>query len=278
MHLTFHGVRGSTPCHGEEIRRYGGNTSCVEVNIPGDPPLMLDLGTGLRYAGACHDDASEVNCLVGHLHWDHIQGLPFYAPALRTGPTISIHGPAQGEGASVAETLRSAIKPPMFPVSIDEFPATFVFADHGNDEFLVGSATVMSRLIPHIGPTLGFRIEWGGRVVAYLSDHQEPLDSELCTAGVRELCEGADVLIHDAQFLDSDFHGHETWGHCRVSYALRLAEACGVRSLILFHHDPTRDDAALDAVASEVGIWGDEHGLKVLTAYEGLTVEVSSAS
>lgn len=278
MQLTFHGVRGSTPCHGEETRRYGGNTSCVEVAIPGDPPLLLDMGTGLRYAGDGHGSIERVNCLIGHLHWDHIQGLPFYGPALRPGVSVSIHGPELADGRGVSETLRSAIQPPMFPVSIDEFPASFEFVDHGDDNFVVGSATVRSRLIPHIGPTLGFRIDWEGRSVAYLSDHQEPLDGSLCTDGVRELCAGVDVLIHDAQYLDHDFIGHETWGHCRVDYALRLAEQCGVRTLVLFHHDPSRDDDALDAIREEASRWGEDHGIRVMTAFEGMSLDVTGAS
>jgi phosphoribosyl 1,2-cyclic phosphodiesterase len=277
MRLTFHGVRGSTPCHGEEIRRYGGNTSCVELSIPGDPPLLLDLGTGVRYAGTAHGDVASVNCLLGHLHWDHIQGLPFYSPALRAGTSITIHGPAQSDGRGVGDTLRSVVTPPMFPVSIDEFPAAFEFVDHGDDEFTVGSTMVLSRLVPHIGPTLGYRVSWGGCSVAYISDHQEPLNGEVCSSGVRELCSGVDVLIHDAQYLDADFIGHETWGHCRVDYALRLAESCGVKTLVLFHHDPARDDDALDAVASTAAEWGREHGIAVLTASEGLVIEVTGA-
>ena len=278
MRLTFHGVRGSTPCNGEEIRRYGGNTSCVEVSIPGDPPLMLDLGTGLRYAGAAHGDATVINCLVGHFHWDHVQGLPFYGPALRPGTTVNIHGPAQSDGRGVGEVLHSIVRAPMFPVGLDAFPAAFSFTDHGDDEFAVGSAQVRSRLVPHIGPTLGYRVSWGGRSVTYISDHQEPLDGSTCSEGVRDLCDGTDVLIHDAQYLNHDFVGHETWGHCRVEYALSLAQACGVSTLVLFHHDPTRDDDALDALGHEVAQWGSEHRIEVVIAREGLTMGVTGAA
>ena len=278
MRLTFHGVRGSTPCNGEEIRRYGGNTSCVEVSIPGDPPLMLDLGTGLRYAGADHGDAAEINCLVGHFHWDHVQGLPFYGPALRDGTRVNIHGPAQSDGRGVGEVLHSIVQAPMFPVGLDAFPAEFSFIDHGDDDFAVGSAQVRSRLVPHIGPTLGYRVSWGDRSVTYISDHQEPLDGSTCSDGVRDLCVGTDVLIHDAQYLDHDFVGHETWGHCRVDYALRLAASCGVKMLVLFHHDPARDDDALDEVASSAAAWGRKHGVEVVTAREGLVLKVDGAS
>lgn len=275
MRLTFHGVRGSTPCHGEEIRRYGGNTSCVELSIPGDPPLMFDLGTGLRYAGSEHGDVTSVNCLVGHFHWDHVQGLPFYGPALRSGVSLTVHGPAQSDGRGVGETLGSIIRPPMFPVSLDEFPAHFAYVDHGDDEFSVGSAVVRSRLVPHIGPTLGYRVEWCGRSITYISDHQEPLDGQLCSPGVRELCDSADVLIHDAQYTNDDFVGHETWGHCRIDYALRLAQACSVSTLVLFHHDPARTDDLLDALAAQTEAWGREHGITVVVAREGMVVEVA---
>jgi len=110
MELTFHGVRGSTPCHGDEITRYGGNTSCVSIDIPGLDPILLDMGTGLRYFGQtlAADQPFRGTCLLSHLHWDHIQGLPFFKPFLRAGAEVSIYAPQQAGDRTVADVFATA--------------------------------------------------------------------------------------------------------------------------------------------------------------------------
>jgi phosphoribosyl 1,2-cyclic phosphodiesterase len=122
MTLTFHGVRGSTPCHGREIARYGGNTSCVSIAVPGHDPLLCDLGTGLRYFGLTCDPEAPFSgtCLLSHLHWDHVQGLPFFTPLLRDGAQLTIYSPHPEHGGTVAEVMAETIKPPLFPVTLDQ--------------------------------------------------------------------------------------------------------------------------------------------------------------
>lgn len=275
LHVTFHGVRGSTPCHGDDTRRYGGNTSCVSLRAPGEQPLLFDLGTGLRYFGACqpHDGTFRGTCLLTHLHWDHAQGLPFFTPLLKAGSELDIHAPAQSDGTSAADAFCRMIRPPAFPVSLDVLPGTIRIHDTADAEFAVGGYSVMSRLIPHIGPTLGYRVEWNGRSVAYLSDHQQPRDGSFALSdGARELVEGVDLLIHDSQFTPAEFAQKSDWGHCTIEYALWVAEECGVGTLALFHHDPGRTDTHLDGVVDLARSQVGPTGPTVIAAAEGQVV------
>jgi ribonuclease BN (tRNA processing enzyme) len=277
MQVTFFGVRGSTPCHGDEITRYGGNTSCVAVDVPGEPPLFFDLGTGARYFGSTQpqDGTFRGTCLLSHLHWDHTQGLPFFSPLLQEGSVLDVYAPAQDDGRSVAEVINAVIRPPLFPVTVDQLPGTVRFHDTADSVFHVGGIKVTSRLVPHVGATLGYRIEWGGRSIAYLSDHQQPYDGSFSVSdGAREIAEGADLLIHDSQYTVHEFERKATWGHCTIDYAIWLAAHCDVDRLALFHHDPSRTDLALDEVARCATAAGKVRGVEVFAASEGLVVEV----
>lgn len=270
-------MRGSTPCHGDDIKRYGGNTSCVSVDVPGEQPILFDLGTGLRYFGTtCSSERPfRGSCLLTHLHWDHTQGLPFFTPLLRDGAELDVFAPSQGDGRSVADAMRAMIQPPAFPVHLDQLPGTIRFHDVGDTDFDLGAVHVMSRLVPHVGNTLGFRIEWGGRSVAYISDHQQPHDASMsATPAALELARGADLLIHDAQYTEAEFAFKYNWGHCTVDYAVWFAAEAGVRSLALFHHDPTRDDDSVDRLGARAAEIGARSGVSVLIAREGLTVEI----
>ncbi|MFM8945739.1 MAG: MBL fold metallo-hydrolase [Actinomycetota bacterium] len=273
--VTFYGVRGSTPCHGDDTRRYGGNTSCVGVSAPGESPLVFDLGTGLRYCAHADSAPFEGACLLTHMHWDHIQGLPFFVPTLRPGSRFDIYAPRQEDGRSVAEVFDSIIRPPMFPVALADLPGTFVFHDTADDEFTVGGYEVRSRLVPHIGNTLGFRVSHSGKSVVYLSDHQMPHDgSMMVTDGARELCEGADLLIHDAQYTPHEFAEKANWGHSTLEYALWVAVECKVKTLALFHHDPGRCDDEMDRLFEQIRCEGEKRGVRVIAAAEGLVHSV----
>ncbi|HEY4607677.1 MAG TPA: MBL fold metallo-hydrolase [Ilumatobacteraceae bacterium] len=278
INVTFHGVRGSTPCQSDDIRRYGGNTSCVSIGAPGQDPLLLDMGTGLRYFGkqVPTDRPFAGNCLLSHLHWDHVQGLPFFVPLLREGACLDVYGPAQDDGRSLDEVVSCTIRPPLFPVSVDELPGTVRFHDTADSEFSIGEFEVMARLIPHLGSTLGFRVSWKGRSVAYLSDHQQPFDGSFAASqSALDLVTGVDLLIHDAQYTKTEFQAKSTWGHCTIDYAVWLAAEAGAKRLALFHHDPSRRDDDLDdllACANEVGAL---RGVDVIAASEGLTVGIA---
>jgi phosphoribosyl 1,2-cyclic phosphodiesterase len=245
--------------------------------VPDHDPIVFDMGTGLRYFGATQpqDGSFRASCLVTHLHWDHTQGLPFFTPMLHPGAELDVYAPMQDDGRSVADVFGATIRPPLFPISLEQWPATFRFHDLSDDQFSIGDIRVTSRLVPHVGVTLGYRVECNGIVVAYLSDHQQPYDGSFrASDGALELADGADLVIHDSQYTQEEFARKYNWGHCTVDYALWFANKCGARRLALFHHDPTRTDDAIDAMGECAVQAGKLMGLEVLVAREGLTVEL----
>ena len=276
LQVTFFGVRGSTPCSSEANQRFGGNTSCVVVEDDGLEPIVLDLGTGLRFWGLTLGlGPVRATALVSHLHWDHIQGLPFFTPLHLEGSELHVIGPVQ-DGRTLEHAVGEFLCPPYFPVHLNELAGTVTFAEAGDSTFALGDATVTTRLVPHIGPTLGFRIESGGRSVVYVSDHQQPLCSTSpVDAGVLELCNGADLLIHDSQFTQAEFALKSDWGHCTIDYAIEVAIQSGVRRLALFHHDPTHDDDVMDALmARAVHTAARQGAVEIIAAREGLRLEL----
>ena len=138
----------------------------------------------------------------------------------------------------------------------------------------MGGAKIMVRPVPHCGPTVGYRVKWGGVTVTYISDHQAPLDLDSVADTVLELAEGTDVLIHDAQYTPAEFARKSNWGHCTVEYAVWLAAEVGARRLALYHHDPTHDDDMIDRLATAAAACGLAMGVEVFAAREGLTVEL----
>jgi phosphoribosyl 1,2-cyclic phosphodiesterase len=246
VRLTFFGVRGSCPCSGDDYRRVGGNTACTLVSVEGQPPLILDLGTGLRALGEALRHAEltplRANALLTHLHFDHILGLPFFAPLHEPGAHLTVYGPRQDGGDHLRETLASAVEPPFFPVKMVEFGGEIDVREVADEAFTLGRIHVRASLVPHPGNTLGFRIEADGRTLVYLPDHQAPPDRVGVPDAVVELCKGADVLLHDAQYSDDEFAMKPDWGHSTVAYAVRVAAVSAVRRLFLFHHDPLHTD------------------------------------
>jgi phosphoribosyl 1,2-cyclic phosphodiesterase len=275
MQVTFHGVRGSTPCHGPLTAKYGGNTACVSIQSERQRPLLLDLGTGLRYFGQMYKASNpapiDAVALVTHMHWDHIQGLPFFSPIIRDGARLEIFGPRQENGRSFFEAVSSAIRQPTFPVELHDLRGKFEFHDVENDSFMVDDFHITSRSVPHNGPTVGYRIEIGDKSVAYISDHQQPLDGSFALPdGVRELAEDVDLLIHDSQFTAEEFALKSNWGHCTADFATQIAISCRAKSIALFHHDPDRTDEELDAVS----LCRATSATRVFIAQEGATISL----
>jgi phosphoribosyl 1,2-cyclic phosphodiesterase len=281
VNVTFWGVRGSTPCPCEANRRYGGNTACVAVEVPGEDPIVLDLGTGLRFWGEtqAQDGTFRATALLTHIHWDHVQGLPFFVPALQVGARLDVYGPPDG-GGSLAEAFDTFMRPPFFPVRVQDLPGEIVFHDVTDADLAIGDAKVRVRPVPHTGATNGYRIDWHGHSVAYVSDHQSPCAGDVegrdISESVLDLCDGVDVLIHDTQYWPGEWSAKRDWGHCTVDYAVSVAVAAGVKRLVLFHHDPSHDDAELDrmlahARAAIAGTAVEE----VVAAAEGLTISLT---
>jgi phosphoribosyl 1,2-cyclic phosphodiesterase len=280
LRISFYGVRGSTPCPCEANSRYGGNTACVALEVPGEDPIVFDLGTGLRLFGETQakDGTFRGTALVTHIHWDHTQGLPFFVPALRAGAILDIYGPVQEDGLSLAGAFDEFMRPPFFPVRVSDLPGAITFHDVADTQFALGNAKVTARSVPHVGVTNGYRVDWDGGSVAYISDHQSPQDGDVegrtIADNVLELAQDADVLIHDAQYWLPEWQMKSTWGHCTVDYAIHVAQTAGVKTLVLFHHDPAHDDAEVDRVLAHARTVLDRTGIEPVAAYEGLTISL----
>ncbi len=282
IRIIFNGVRGSTPCAGPEYTHFGGHSASVAVENEEAPPLLLDLGTGLRkYADRCAD-VFHGAVLLSHLHWDHVQGLPFFTPLHREGASLDVYGPAQ-DGGSLGEVFAEMMRPPFFPIVPGQLTGDVRFHDTAEDDFPIGGAKVRSRWVRHVGPTLGFRVEIGGVSIAYVPDHGPAQsrrgDDDYIPHEVLELCDGVDILIHDAQHTPAEFEAKRHWGHCTAEYAVEVAREAGARRIVLFHHDPAHGDDDLVAIehctadyAARIG------GPEVTAAYEGLEIEVAAGS
>ncbi len=226
-----------------------------------------------------HNEPFRATALLTHVHWDHVQGIPFFAPLLAEGSSVDLYGPVQDEG-SLEDTIRAFLAPPYFPVGIDDLPGDVTFHECSNGTFELPGASVTSAWVPHVGPTLGYRIECEGVSVAYVSDHQQPgVSSSDIAPGVLDLCAGVDLLIHDAQYDDDEFARHPDWGHCTVDYAVEVAARAGVGTLVLFHHDPCHNDVRLDELHARARSVAAGRGLHdVVAAFEGLTVVLDPAA
>ena len=276
VNVSFFGVRGSTPCPSPANARYGGNTACVVVDLPGADPILFDLGTGLRSYGDTLPAGEPFNgaAFVSHLHWDHVQGLPFFAPVLRAGAHLDVYGPAPEPGLSLADAFAGFMRPPYFPVTVEQLPGHVTFIDLAGASVELGEATVTAGDVPHVGVTNGYRLDALGRSIAYISDHQQPAAGDLTVAeSVIDLARDVDLLIHDAQYTDDEFDAKCDWGHCTVAYAVNVAVAASARRLALFHHDPAHDDTTLDCLLAAARRLAPPD-LEVIAAYEGLTVSM----
>ena len=276
MRVVFNGVRGSTPCAGPEYAHFGGNSSCVALETDDAPPIIFDLGTGLRqYAQRCDGDFHG-SVLLSHLHWDHVQGLPFFTPLHQGDSSLDVYGPRQ-ESAPLGEVFSELMRPPFFPILPSQLAADVRFHDTGEDDFPVGGAKVRSRWVRHVGPTLGYRVEYHGLSVAYVPDHGPGCNPEhsddFIPREILELCDGVDVLIHDAQHTTAEYERKRHWGHCTVDYAVHVAREAGARRLVLFHHDPAHSDDDIRAIEQFAGDYSAHIGAPDVTAArEGLEI------
>jgi len=267
LKVTFYGVRGSTPCSSPDLQQIGGNTSCVVLERDGENPIVLDLGTGLRAYGVGFGVSPFAGTmLVTHLHWDHIQGLPFFSPLLDPGSKIDILGPPQ-ETLSFGDAFNDCIRPPYFPIELADLAHHARFIDFQDETRTVGSAQVTARPVPHNGVTNGYRVEWDDFSIAYVSDHQQPIGTPNVVAEpVLELARDVDLLIHDAQFTPELLADRPNWGHCTPAYARTVAKQAGAKRLALFHHDPLHDDSTVEALAADAQ--SAEDSLEVFAASE----------
>lgn len=271
MIVRLWGTRGSVASPGPETVRYGGNTACVEVRSD-DTLLVLDAGTGIRRLGTTlREHHGRIDLLLTHLHLDHLQGLGFFEPCFRPEIDLHIWGPPSIT-MDLRERLTRYMSPPLFPVRLRDLGSRVSLHDVPAEPFSVGSLTISGEAVIHPDPTIGYRITAGGRTLAYLPDHEPALGapsfplSPGWTSGHR-LAEGADLLIHDAQYTEAEYPGKVGWGHSSVEHAWAFAVQAEVRRLVTFHHDPSRSDDQLDLLVADLQA---RHGPDVVGGQEGL--------
>jgi phosphoribosyl 1,2-cyclic phosphodiesterase len=262
VRLQFCGVRGSTPAPGADFVRYGGHTSCVAVGHDGQPPtLILDAGTGIReVTGLLGGQPFRGTILLTHLHWDHVQGLPFFRAGDHEDAEVRLLLPDQQDGDSAERVLARGMSPPHFPIGPDGLRGRWAFGTQSPGPVAVSAPgfTVEAREIPHKGGrTLGYRVSDGHSVLAYVTDHcptafgPGPDGWGEYHAAAMELATGADVVIHDAQLLAAEVPAQAAFGHAAADYAVALAVRARARRAVLFHHRPDRTDDALDQLARQ---------------------------
>jgi ribonuclease BN (tRNA processing enzyme) len=275
MNVTLFGTRGSVGRAGVSTVRYGGDTSSVLVRGVDGARLVLDAGSGIAHVEEHLDHgARRLDILLGHLHMDHIQGLGFFPPLFDPDVEVHLWGPASPT-MRLAERLTRYLSPPLFPVRLRELPGV-VLHDVVPGRFEVGPFVVVADLVSHPGPTLGFRLEYDGVSMAYLSDHEPALGvafpgPEKWTSGY-DLAVGADLLIHDAQYTAAEYPSRAGWGHSSFDHCLAFARHVGVRSLVTFHHDPGHSDELLDRLHDEASQRGLPFGLIPGTAGKSIDI------
>ncbi|HEX8440141.1 MBL fold metallo-hydrolase [Archangium sp.] len=267
--VRFWGVRGSIPSPGPKTQRYGGNTPCVEMRC-GDELLIFDLGTGVRVLGdelLASGGPARGSIFLSHYHYDHLQGLPFFTPIFIPKYAFTVYG-APRDGRSVKEVLAGQMVQPYFPVTAEQvFKAQLTYKDLGSGQVLeLGPARIRTLDLNHPGGNMGYRVECGGKSVVYATDveHGCAQDKDLV-----EFTRDADMLIIDAMYTTDEYRGHngaskEGWGHSTWESAVETANAAKVKKLVLFHHDPNRDDDAMDRFVEEVR----KHRPEVIAAVE----------
>lgn len=267
MDVTFWGTRGSIPSPGAETSHYGGNTSCVEVRLDDGTLLIFDAGTGIRALGSGlmgQPGPVTAHLFLTHMHWDHIQGLPFFAPAFVPNTSLCILGPEEAY-LSLEQTLCDQMRRPYYPIPMHVMPAKIEFMPlRSGSVFRLPGATVEVSLLNHPGQTLGYRLCAGGKVLVYATDN-EPFGSNPVTqhlvqpSRLHDLAHQADLLIQDAQYTPHEYVQRLGWGHSTYIDALRLAQEASVKRLGLYHHDPSHSDAVIDQVMAACRAWMQRH-------------------
>ena len=289
--VRFWGVRGSIATPGPDTVRYGGNTTCVEVRV-GQDIVVLDAGTGIRLLGAqlrreFAGNPVTVHILLTHTHWDHIQGLPFFGPAHDRGCRIDVLG-YEGAKQSLIKTLSAQMDSAVFPIGMDQLAGNVTVRELHDLEFRAGHVPIQSLFTNHPGVTLGYRLGTPGGGVVFMPDTEimpfnrpRPPRPENSTEGnaedfntyknqlIAEFAKGAELFICDAQYTAEEYEHRIGWGHSCIDDTVRLAIHADVKHLILFHHDPTHDDATIDRLVAAA---------RALAAAEGSSIRIDAAA
>ncbi len=292
MRVTFWGTRGSIPAPGCATVRYGGNTSCVEVLSDNGTLVICDSGTGIRELGLhLMATGKEVqgHLLFPHTHWDHIQGWPFFTPALAKGNEFTLHAVASAH-QSLETALANQMEYTYFPITLDEMNARISFEEIREGTFAIDGVKITPHRLNHTTACLGYRIEADGKTVVYASDTEphvlgpsgEPADgsnpqlADRADRALAEFVEGADLLVMDAQYTDAEYAEKKGWGHSTTSYATDVAVLGRVKRMALYHHDPAHKDDMVDEIVKHARKRAAAYrsDVEILGAAEGLSISL----
>ncbi len=273
MRIRFWGVRGSTPTPEPRKARYGGNTPCIEVRLENQTLIILDCGSGLRQLGSslqseyC-DRPLQAHIFFTHFHWDHIQGVPFFPPLYKPGNAFHFYSVLR-RGTELKDTIEGQMTKPYFPVNMSAMQSARTFHNLDERPVEIEGARISSAALNHPQRCVGYRLEADGGVFALATD-TEP-GSPVHDQNLRDLARNADVLVYDAQYPPEQLAGEKRgWGHGSWAEGVKIARDAGVKRLVLFHHDPTSDDAYVDSLVARAR----EEFPNVTAAAEGLIIEL----
>jgi phosphoribosyl 1,2-cyclic phosphodiesterase/FixJ family two-component response regulator len=285
MYVRFWGTRGSIATPGPQTTRYGGNTSCVEVRTDAGTRIILDCGTGVRELGShllrSEERPLRLHLLIGHTHWDHIQGFPFFDPAFLPDTELYLYAPRDFHH-SLEEALAGQMQYPYFPVKLADLRSCMHYTELEEGFLGIGEVRVETQYLNHTAPTVAYRLSCAGTTIAYVTDHEPfwtPTDGIFQHPGDQhhiEFLRGADLIIHDAQYTQEEYHGRVGWGHSTIEYATDVALAAGAARLALFHHDPGHDDRTIKGIeaAMQNRVAAHDGTLEVFAAAEGVALQV----
>ncbi len=252
--ITFWGVRGTLPVPGRNTVRYGGNTSCVSIKFPDDILFIFDAGTGIKELSnriiSEKRTITNATIFISHPHWDHINGLPFFAPLYMNENSFEICGPSNG-GMSIRQLISGQMDGIYFPVNIKRFGTAVSFRDLGEETFHISTIKIRTILLNHPGRCLGYRMDHGGKSICYVTDNEIYPEysrdyNEVYLDKLANFVSDTDVLITDCTYTAEEYMEKIGWGHSSVNQVAELADRAGVKNLYLFHHDPDQTDDDID--------------------------------
>jgi CheY-like chemotaxis protein/phosphoribosyl 1,2-cyclic phosphodiesterase len=279
----FWGVRGTLPLPGDQSLRYGGNTSCVSIQCSNAPLMIFDAGSGIKALSnqlAARTERITAKIFISHPHWDHINAIPFFVPLYKAGNEFEILGARHGD-ISMRELMSAQMDGIYFPITIREFAARVFFRDLGEETIEFDNVTVKSMLLSHPGNCLGYRVEFHGKSICYITDNEmfsagQPGHNPGYIQKLADFCRGADALITDTTYTDAEYPSKVGWGHSSVGQVADLAARAEVDTLYLFHHDPDQNDDAIDGKLEEMttALMMLGSGVKCLAPSEGDTISL----
>ncbi|MEJ2054501.1 MAG: MBL fold metallo-hydrolase [Calditrichaceae bacterium] len=287
--LKFWGVRGSIPTPGPATVRYGGNTSCAELRHK-DKLFILDAGSGLRVFGnelMKNGSPVKASIFISHMHWDHIQGIPFFTPAFIPGNDFTFYG-GEAAGKDLPTIIADQMDPTYFPIEMKEMGSTMNFKALYEGQYNIEGIPVETLYVNHPGNALGYKFQLDGKQLVYISDNEpfisadkmndpnQVLLGEDSNQKLINFITHVDVLVHDAQYTEDEYQKKVTWGHSPVEYTVDIALKAEVKKLVLFHHDPMHDDNTIDEMLEHARKFAKSSGgnIEILAASEGLLIEI----